>query len=448
MGWFRRQNQTTGQEEEVNDETGEVRPVSSPSPLAARTTPAQGATPSGATPGQIPHFQLGRTPIIPNQNPNTRGGRILGTPTWGDIPLSTEWFGNLFANAGNIGVDIANWWNQKLDAQGNPVGQTPQGQPMGPGSTVGADVGNYQPIFGNEDPNALPQLSAVEQAIVDAYSRVGQQAQPAPRPEAPPPVEPDPSLAILREAAVRRQERFDPIIQQMIEEVRARQGERESLPAWRRNLGDFGQWLGRLASTHDLAQGGRVLYDMREERRQREQGWMNDILRLTEAGYSLQDAITQADAAVASGAHQASQATANRGYEHAMNVADRADASMGLRAQLGLGQAEALQSALSAAEGRNQQAIEALGQIEGYEGVAAGQQAQRLAPNNEALQRALSGGIARQARLLRVAQRLAGPYANRGDFRDLARQARRIDPSLTDQDIQTLAQILSAAPAQ
>lgn len=429
------------------DENGQVSPAppNAPLPPSRDTTRVLNAAPAPPPGGELsqgggftptPRQQLRHTPIIPGQDPSTQGGSILGAPEWGHIPLSADWLRNLGTNFGNLGTDISNWWR-------SPVGGTtpsPAESGTSSGSTLGAIAGNAQPLF---DPNAPLVLQPEDQVMAEVFAAIRDRIQPSERPE-PPAVTADPAIAAQVAIAEGRRDRLAPHIQEQIDNIIAERERHEG----RSNMQQFGEWLGRWAASGDPGYGGAALTDMRERTAARRREWTNDIIRLQEAGYSLEEAVAQASAGVASAEHEASQTTADRGYQAALGRADAQEEARAREVQALLAEAENRRESVARALERDQAALAALLNVPGHENEASAAMAQRAFPGNARASAALSQGLAEERRLATIAQRLAGPYGNRDDFRDLRTAARRIDRNLTDEQINRIAQMLSAAPTQ
>lgn len=408
MGWFRRVNQTSGAEEEYNDETGEVRAPSGPSPLQAQTAPSGTGMGGG-----------GQT-LTPN-NPRVDGlnfGAALAEQFRRNPPQLPSM---RVTNTGNVVL------GSSPPRAAAPVEEEPTPEPL--------DFG---------DPALAPETEQAAETIrgLIADNNRGVELPAAPTYTA------DPALGRMVQFQEERQRRMQPMIDELIARVREQQGYRDSLPGWRRNMQDFSKWLGRTAGTHDLSQAGNVLWDMRDERTAREQGWDEQILRLTEAGMSLEEATALAESGVLSGEHGAAERTSvgqyNRGVQQAEINQRTSEASRSLQLAL----ANLLQQGGADARAQQEQALSVLAQNPEYAGQATGELGRRAFPNSDNTASAFGETLAQEQRLRRLATQLAGPYARRSDLRNLRRDARRLDPSITDDEVQRLALILSTAGAQ
>lgn len=249
----------------------------------------------------------------------------------------------------------------------------------------------------------------------------------------PPTFTPDPAIAMRTAQAEARRDRLMPLIEEEIARIR---GERER-HANRSNMQQFGEWLSRWAATGRPGAAGQTLVDMRERTSRLERQWTMEILRLTEAGYSLEDAVASANANVASAAHQAGERTSIAGYEDA--VGDRAARLQGRSADVGL--AGTLASVLAGFGAQNEaaerEALSVLSGIPGYEAVGASELGRSMFPNNPEVSGVFASSAAEEAQIASVLSRMG---MERGDRRRMEREIRRLWPSATRAQIDRVIQ--------
>lgn len=420
MPWFQRLNQATGAYEEVNDETGEVRPMAPQAVQAAAAPTSVAGGPSGF--------------VTPQGNERIPGD-VLG------VTGAVRDFGQSLARGfQQLGQGIAGIGGAQPQVQTAPVEAPDTPMPNGgPGAAIGAMVGQYQPLEFNE-----PDLFPEDQQAIETLSSI-QTGMEGSTPTLPTRTyTPDPGLAALVDIARQRDERLSPIIERLIAQVEGRQSEH----AGRSNMRQFGEWLGRLAASRDLSQGGTILQDMRSRTDDLENQWSAEILRLTEMGYSLDEAVARAQAGVASGEHQARERTSEAGYEQAVTERQLTDPDRRASTQLAIALAQLQQEAGNRAREAQEAGLGTVAQIPGFETPAYTELGRRTFPDNERLAGVFGSGLASEQRLRNLAARVAGPYGDRQNLRELARSLRRLQPGITDQEINRVAQILSSAPAE
>lgn len=415
----RRVNQTTGREEELMPD-GSWVPVTTPSPLAAATSPGgiSPPSPSGFGGGSTENPQPQRLP---------GGGPALNIP-----PDLMEGVGDRIQQAWDVGFP-----------QNRGYGQAPTASDFG--SSVGADVGQYavnnpaQPLtFGS---GILPEDQAYIDAITQALSGLGggSTVQAPQLPEIPTQMfEADPGLQTMADHAGRRQTQIDDLISTL------RADSQSTLDRNTNKWVTLGRWLSDWSSTGDWAQAGaamtRVLAqneDMRRELR-------DETLQYIQMGWSAEDAVVQAQAALLSGQAQARRELAaaqyNRGTAQTQldfnaQVANSESASRGAstRANAALAIAEALRGAQGRARESRSTAAQALAGDPRYSNQAFGVLAGNVT-DDPATQQALTGSMAEQ-QLNMALMGYVAQYAG-SDDRQALRFLQQWDPRLRLNDLQ------------
>ena len=421
MAWLQRLNQTTGQYEEVNEETGDVRPM-------GQQQVAQAAAPTQVAQPQRPIPAAPNVPNVPGDGPNF--GAILAEGLSARRPEYRP-----------PNVVVTNTGGLTLQSQ-TPAGpQAPAARSTG-GSNTGAAAGSYEPIFSGQPttPTPLPQ----DQPIIELLQSIQESvSQPMQYPEAPT-YTADPANAQLVEIERQRQQRLDPIIQRLIGEVETQQTEHANRPRIRQ----FGEWLSQLAANGELRNAGAILGQMRARTAAQNHDWTAEVLRLSEAGYGLEEAIARAQAGVTSGEHAASQRTMESGYARDVGQAEADLNARNAGANVGITTAQILQESLAAASERQ---LAALAQLtdDPHVGPAASRQlGAETFPQDSRMAQTYGRSLANQQRLRSLAQRVSGPYNQRSDRNALRRELRRIDPTVTDEDVNQIILMLSAQPTQ
>lgn len=401
----------------VDEDTGNV----------VNTVGANGQTqpvPASPAPAQVP------TPSTPAPQRQPGGGPVI-SPEARD-----QFFGNLVQRA------------QQAFQVGFPENRGAASSALSGQSTI-ADIARQSAadhssgaIFTGQP--STPEPLPTDQPVLDLLRSIQQSVStPVQYPRAPT-YTPDPANAELVEMARNRQQRMDPLIQRLIKDVedqRTRHGNRS-------NIHQFGEWLSNVAASGDASQAGVILQGMRDRTADRNRDWSAEIVRLTEAGYGLEEAIARAQAGVTSATHGASERTMEARFGRDVNQAEAGRDAQLSGANVGVQLAQILQQSLAAQEQRQ---LEALAQMSNDPVLSVGASRQLGAeslPGNPRMGRTFGQSIARQQRLRDLATRVTGPYQRRSDLRNLGRDLRRIDPNVTDDEVNQIAQMLSSAPAQ
>lgn len=453
-----------------NTETGEERPVERTVPESVAPPPGAGQNAPGnlmadPTPSPVRTQQTasltGPAPtglrlndwnVLPNgrtvwvdaqgqqhaERPYVPGG-LVNPP---DPNLSG--FGNFFNQyfnpvpaLRNVGVGVENFVSNVDNWARVPQGQLaalPQAQAAAPAEPEPLDLTFPQSTPGGEE---------YAQEIEGIIASLGDNAR---GPEFPPfPTQTaDPGLQALVERASARDARVQELVSERLARLESRNPEARN--RWAR----VGEWLSAWAASGDAAAGGAIMSQMLARDREMAQELEDEALRWEMFGLDSGDALAAAQASLLSGQHAAQMATligqhrqdvqsATLGFESGQNAQQ-------LQATLAASLAQALLEDRARAEERYGGVLERL--LPGRYGQEAGVALARNAGAGEDVAAVFGEELARDQRLAQIAARLSGAYARRGDARRLAREARRIDPSLTDEDIQRLIVMLSAQPAQ
>lgn len=319
---------------------------------------------------------------------------------------------------------------------------------------VGADAGQIagatRPPLDFGEPELPESYQQYFDSMEGLISGLGANSTPPPAPQLPaaPTYEADPGLGRLAEHAETRNTQVSALLEDLRGDLEAEDPQARN--RWMR----MGEWLSMVAADGRLENAGAIMSDILTRDRAMSRELRREALALTLQGYQFEDAMVQAQANLLTGQHQAAQQTEEASYNRdvAQTGIDTQYEMAGWEASQRSSQATANLMAQLFGETREAQS----GAREEHRGAIAGfldnpdygeQAAQALIPEGipEETGGVLARSLARDAELRQLAVR-AG--IDRNDLRDLGRQLRRLDPNITDEEINRVAVMLRSQSAE